>query len=246
MEQLARRLTTHLLKQKRWGSRIRVNAFVTTFFLFENERDHELHFAAVDALDNGNYQIDGHLLSDIYSACPKNLRVELAGTSIFGRIPRACFWPIFQDAYKRSFRVNVLGRRDLALTLEMFLRHHPGESQKARKFILNYLHSNEEELRLRGLFMMGWLHKLTDTDMNRVMKSLSARSLERINALNGLTAQMNRSRPDRSIVARLTHKNFQKSLDALFRSDPDENVRLAAKYLVSALNRHGQAAARIK
>jgi hypothetical protein len=230
-------LTLQLLSAKPWTDQTRRNLVASVLMILVPGR--EALSAAFEGFDNGSFEVDSTLLTDLHAACPTELQVELIGTPAFRHLPSPIFKRLFLATWGNE-RLTMDQQASLALDLETFLRRHPTEAEGYRDIILRLLHSRRRALCVRGLYLACLLNELSPRDLERVKKKVTAAWFDhRMNALNGLCALVKRHREATPANVELaTSEEVRTLARRLLRTDPDNAVRSCAYFLLRALREY--------
>jgi len=190
--------------------------------------------AAYDSLRAGRLEIDAELISELYRLCPGHLKVELASSHLVPQLAPRFFEPIFDDAYRRP--MSVAQRAELSFGLHSYLSHHLDRIQKYRKVILNLMHHPHRQVAMHGLLLAGIIGDLRRKDLELIERRLTSRAFYfRMNALNAVSHLLRRPHALSSeVLAFCTSDEVLSKTRRLYRADPDEHVRLCAKFVLRA------------
>jgi hypothetical protein len=237
-------LALHILEAKRpWTDQRRQDCVATVLSLFvgsdlfgTSQKSWRLSTAGFKGFDNNLHRVDAKLFQNLYSSCPKSLKFALASTASFLRLDPETFKTLFYDVYRRHAS-GFPHRRALASTLNAYLiSFHPEAAHEYEDIILECLRSPKPELRMRGLYMAGFLDDLEMKDLELMKKKIYARSNLRDCAINGLCELLKRrKRVSPRVLAFCLDPKIRAKAERIYGWGPDDGNRLSAYYLLKAI-----------
>lgn len=204
--------------------------------------DFEIYAAGRKGIEEGRYHIDARLVADLYTSCPDKLKLVIADSLAFRRLPPATFRRLFLDAWHLK-SLTVGQRHSLALVLEGFVARSPAHAEANRDLILELLWSRYMTLCLRGVYQIGYLNDLEPRDLERLKDKLATGSVYiRMNALNGLCILTKRYKElSPRLLAFCTSDEVRALARRIASSDRDKDARTCAYYFLKALFRYDEA-----
>lgn len=234
----------HLLEtEKPWTDRRRLDCVATILSLFAqgelftaNKDASRLFTATINGFRQKRYRVDSKLFRDLYSSCAKRLKLALVNTTTFLRLDERTFKTIFIDAYRRQASKPSDFRALASILNVYFLSFNSGAAKGYKDIILECLRSPKPELRMRGLYMAGFLDDLEMRDLQLMKEKIGARSHLRACALNGLCELLKRRRKvSPRVLAFCLDPKIQAKAERIYGWDADDGARLSAYYLLKAI-----------
>jgi hypothetical protein len=217
-----------------WTDDRRLRTFITTLVLSSDE----VLLATRGLFDEGRFQLDEKLVSDLYRASPADLKIALVSQLAFTRLKPAVFESLFRDVWRLP--MTLLQRQRVAWALAGYFKRNPDRAEAFRPLILDLLRSNRKYFVLAGLGLVRHLNELEPGDLERIKQRMNAAwSHHRMNAINGLCELVKRHREvSPAVVAFATSPELRAIARRIQRTDPDKDARTCAYYLLKAIREY--------
>jgi len=236
MVQVGDSLAQHLLSlPKGWTEARRLDTVAAVFMLFD-WRHAQLFPSLREGLEQGRFAVDAQLLADLYATCPIKLKIELLNTPACGFLDPVSFKSLFRDAWSLG-SLTASQRESLLYVLRGFFNRHPDRGFEYSDIILESLDSKNWHFHIPVFLVAGYLNEIPPHGLLRMKRGMRSANTElRMTAHNGLCMLVKRRREvSPAVNAFCLAPDVQSLAERIEKSDPSEDVRLCAHYLVKAL-----------